>query len=301
MKNCAPNSFQAIISDPPYSLEEFKKESLEKMKRGSGGVWRIPPKIGGHERSPLPRFTVFKKEHFNFMQRYFREWGKLAYLLLVPGEHILIASTPIFLGVVSSALVGTGFEPRGIIVRLVQTIRSGFRPKNEEEKYENISTMPRAHWEPWGLFRKPLEKGLTIAENLRAWKAGGLRREPDGRPFPDVIPSEKTPKNEREIAPHPTLKLQSFMRRLVWASLPLGEGKILDPFSGAGSTLAAAEAMGYESVGVEVNPEYFKIAKEAIPKLAKLEVNPWFFEERIKEQGKMMALTNFLLSETDEG
>jgi site-specific DNA-methyltransferase (adenine-specific) len=47
---------------------------------------------------------------------------------------------------------------------------------------------------------------------------------------------------------------------------------ILDPFAGSGSTLAAAEAVGYESVGTEKDPEYFDIATKAIPRLAKLVV-----------------------------
>jgi site-specific DNA-methyltransferase (adenine-specific) len=37
------------------------------------------------------------------------------------------------------------------------------------------------------------------------------------------------------------------------AALPLGEGRVLDPFMGAGSTIAAAEYIGYTSVGVELD------------------------------------------------
>ena len=297
MRNHEPNTFVAIVTDPPYSLEEFSRENLEKMKRGSGGVWRIPPKIGGYERSPLPRFTVFSIEHHKIMYEFFNEWAKLAYKLLVPGGHVLIASTPIFVSTVSSAIINAGFEPRGIIVRLVQTLRGGFRPKNAEGEFRDLCTIPRAHWEPWALFRKPIERGLTVAENLRKWKAGALRREPDGRPFPDVIPSEKTPESERAIAPHPTLKPQSFMRRVVRAVVPLGEGVILDPFCGAGSTLAAAESLGYDGVGVEVNPEYFEMANRAIPELSRVDADPWLFERKVGKEGKMLRLTRFLLNE----
>ena len=50
----------------------------------------------------------------------------------------------------------------------------------------------------------------------------------------------------------------------------LGQGTIFDPFAGAGSTLAAAEAVGYESIGIEKDVRYFDIARAAIPKLRAL-------------------------------
>ena len=77
-----------------------------------------------------------------------------------------------------------------------------------------------------------------------------------------------TRKEERALAPHPNLKPQAFLRQLVHGVLPLGEGIVLDPFCGAGSTLAAAEAVGYSSLGVEKDAHYFAMAREAIPRLA---------------------------------
>jgi DNA modification methylase len=69
-----------------------------------------------------------------------------------------------------------------------------------------------------------------------------------------VITSRPTPKSEREIAAHPSLKPQAFLRRVVRAALPLGDGTVLDPFAGSGSTLAAANAVGYASIGIESDP-----------------------------------------------
>jgi len=62
------------------------------------------------------------------------------------------------------------------------------------------------------------------------------------------------------------------MRLVVRASLPLGRGIVLDPFMGAGSTIAAAKSLGIKSVGVELDSKYFRMAKSAIPRLASLEV-----------------------------
>ena len=42
---------------------------------------------------------------------------------------------------------------------------------------------------------------------------------------------------------------------------------MLDPFCGTGSTLAAAEAVGYSGIGIEKDPHYFEIAKKALSRL----------------------------------
>jgi site-specific DNA-methyltransferase (adenine-specific) len=41
---------------------------------------------------------------------------------------------------------------------------------------------------------------------------------------------------------------------------------------GSGSTVAAAMACGVKSIGIEANDEYFRMAVEAVPRLAKYRV-----------------------------
>ena len=130
-----------------------------------------------------------------------------------------------------------------------------------------MSVMPRSCWEPWGLFRKPCEG--RVQDNLRKWGTGGLRRVSENEPFKDLICSSPARGVERTAAPHPSLKPQHFLRRIVRAALPLGQGVILDPFMGSGSTVAAAAACGCRSVGLEINAEYFELATRAIPELIK--------------------------------
>jgi DNA modification methylase len=77
---------------------------------------------------------------------------------------------------------------------------------------------------------------------------------------------------ERQVARHPSLKPQAFLRAIVRATLPLGQGIILDPFAGSGSTLAAANAIGYDSIGLEKDAHYVALARRAIPKLSGLTV-----------------------------
>ena len=131
--------------------------------------------------------------------------------------------------------------------------------------------MPRSMSEPWLILRHPLDG--RVQDNLRRWKTGGFRRPSDDRPFGDVIRSSPTPKTERRIAPHPSLKPQAFLRTIVQAVLPLGEGIILDPFAGSGSTLAAANAVGYHSIGLERDSQYVAMACSAVPKFCALDVS----------------------------
>jgi site-specific DNA-methyltransferase (adenine-specific) len=148
------------------------------------------------------------------------------------------------------------------------TMRGGDRPKNAHHEFDGVSVMPRSMWEPWVILRRPIQG--RVQDNLRKWKTGGFQRLSADQPFGDVIRSNPTPKAERKIAPHPSLKPQDFLRQIVRAALPLATGVILDPFAGSGSSLAAAEAVGYASIGLEKDPAYFKMAEKAIPALASL-------------------------------
>jgi site-specific DNA-methyltransferase (adenine-specific) len=147
-------------------------------------------------------------------------------------------------------------------------MRGGDRPKDAHVEFPDVSVMPRSMWEPWLVFRKPLDG--RVQDNLRKWGTGGFRRISAQRPFGDVIASAPTRATERALAQHPSLKPQAFLRQLVRGVLPLGKGVVLDPFAGSGSTLAACEAIGYESVGIERDRKYFDLASAAIPKLSKL-------------------------------
>ena len=262
------NSIHAVVTDPPYGLVEYAPEQQEKLRNGKGGIWRIPPAFDGTKRSPLPRFTVLSHDEVEELARFFFQWARALLPVLVPGANVVIASNPLLSYVVSGALARAGLERRGEIVRLVMTMRGGDRPKHAHEEFSGVSVMPRSMWEPWLLFRKPIEG--RVQDNLRKWKTGGFRPPSAEHPFGDVILSSPTHKSERDLAPHPSLKPQAFLRIVVRGVLPLGEGIVLDPFAGSGSTLAAAEAIGYQSIGIEKDPRYFDMAKRAIPKLSAL-------------------------------
>lgn len=266
------NSLHAIVTDPPYGVKEYEADQIEKRSNGVGGIWRIPPSFDGHTRSALPRFTALTPKERKAVHDFFNRWALALLRPLRPGGHVFIASNSFLSQIVFSALVEGGLEFRGELIRLVRTLRGGDRPKNAEEEFPWVCSMPRGCYEPWGILRKPMPAKMKVSDCLQEFQTGGLRRQADGNPFNDVIFSERTPQRERQIADHPSLKPQSLLRQIVYAALPLGEGVVADPFMGSGSTVAAAEAVGVQAIGVERHTEYYQIALAAIPRLAALKI-----------------------------
>ncbi len=97
LKDQPPNSFHGVCTDPPFGIVEFLPHEMAKLRSGRGGVWRLPPAIGGSQRDPLPRFTTLSAQEREHVRRYFRELGEALLTVLVPGAHIIIAGTPMYM------------------------------------------------------------------------------------------------------------------------------------------------------------------------------------------------------------
>lgn len=153
-------------------------------------------------------------------------------------------------------------RPNGATVRMIERrvieltggVRSGLVPKGAHEEFAEVSAMRRSMWEPRLLFRRPRR---TSSRQSPEVGYGRIPRPSAQKPFDDVISSSPTHKTDRVLTPHPSLKPQQFLRGLVREVLPLRKGLVLDPFRGAASTVAAAETVGYQSIGMEKDIEYF--------------------------------------------
>lgn len=88
-------------------------------------IWRIPPSFDGAKRSPLPRFTTLTNADREKIVEFFGRFGEQALRVLVPGANIVVATNPLVSHLVAGALESAGLEPRGQLVRLVQTMRGG--------------------------------------------------------------------------------------------------------------------------------------------------------------------------------
>lgn len=299
------NSLHAVVTDPPYSVVEFQTAHIEKMREGTGGIWRIPPELDGSKRKPLPRFTTLTEDDKDDLRNFFKQFGESVEHVLRPGGHVFVACTQLLMHEVSTQLDEAGLERRDVLVRKTKTLRGGDRPKgaHDHPEYDMVSSMPRVYWEPWLLYRKPFDGRLE--QNLDRWQTGGVRRESGDRPFTDLLGNGKTPKEETEIVEnahpdgeneseaHPNQKPQKLMRELCHAALPLQEGIILDPFMGSGSTIAAAHALGYDAVGIELDETFFQTAKNAIPTLSKVSTELEKRDDVEKHRTQSQSLSDF--------
>lgn len=114
--------FYGVVTDPPYGVKEYDFDQLKKRDQGRGGIWRLPPAFDGSIRAPLPRFTALSLKDRNKLDEYFFTWGKLVIRVMRPGAHLFIASNSFLSQLVFASLIRSGFEFRGELIRLVQTL-----------------------------------------------------------------------------------------------------------------------------------------------------------------------------------
>lgn len=100
-----------------------------------------------------------------------------------------------------------------------------------------------------GMFRNQAEFVLVATR-------GSIGKEQDRpRVFPaGVFRHYLKPSDKHHLTGKPVALMEHLM-----TVLP-AQSKILDPFAGSGSTLAAAQNLGHAATGIELSPEYYRIA-----------------------------------------
>ena len=79
-------------------------------------------------------------------------------------------------------------------------------------------------------------------------------------------------RNKRDVweittEPYPEAHFATFPEKLVETPILAGcptDGAVLDPFAGSGTTCVAAKQLGRKYIGIEINPDYCKIAEERL-------------------------------------
>ena len=92
----------------------------------------------------MPRFTVLTQEDRNELESFFSLFADQAFRILAPGGHLFIASSPLLSHLVYLPLMRAGFEKRGEVIRLVQTLRAATDPRMRMRN-SRMSALWRAH------------------------------------------------------------------------------------------------------------------------------------------------------------
>ncbi len=136
-----------------------------------------------------------------------------------------------------------------------RTMRATYEPvlwfsKSENYHFEEIR-------EP---YRSADRLKYEIKKNGKVW-----RPNPDGRLAGDVwaFPTLAGRRFRDERVNHPTQKPLALSERIVRHFCPQ-EGIVLVPFAGSGSECVAAYRHGRTFIGIEINPDYCKIARERL-------------------------------------
>lgn len=91
----------------------------------------------------------------------------------------------------------------------------------------------------------------------------------EGRVCHDFLESSVCPKSEKKHGNHPTQKPIGILRTLI-EILSNPQDIVLDPFMGSGTTCVAAELSGRRYVGIELDKNYYTIAKNRIANVDEL-------------------------------
>lgn len=78
------------------------------------------------------------------------------------------------------------------------------------------------------------------------------------------LPTGRQVTERSEDNGHPCPKPVEFVRWLVNKGSMTPNDIILDPFAGSGTTLVAAKQLGRKYIGIEINPDYCKIAEDRL-------------------------------------
>lgn len=238
------NSFDLAIVDPPYGASTKATWSLPENHNlsGFGGAW----KLASHEWDRLNGHSSF-----NFTLNWLHQVKRL----VRPTGSLWIHATYHNSGIVNVACQMLGLE---IINEVVWFKRNAFPNLARRRLTASHETLL---WVHTGGQKRHYRFNYKDVKN--AFFPGDRLKE-QGKQLRTVwdIPNNKDA-DERAFGRHPTQKpLRLTERMLLIAGLK--GGKLLVPFLGSGTEVIAGLRYGMESIGFEVDPNFFEIACKRI-------------------------------------
>ncbi len=291
-------SVDAVITDPPYFLDKLDSEwDAERVKELTYG------QVIRH----LPAGMKFDPEQGRRLYEWYKQVSQLIFRVLKPGGFFFSFSSPRLYHRLTCAVEDAGFLIRDTFLwvylqnqpkamSLNHFINKMPIPDEEKallkEKLQGWRTPQiKSCYEPIIVAQKPYEG--TLLSNFLKYGVGlfntnlriGLNYYPsnilivDGveeamdkyflLPKPDV-------EEKGEYNSHQTVKPLSLCEYLILLSTQEG-ALVLDPFVGSGTTAVAAKRLGRYYIGIDINPEYIRIAERRLAEQASTNGSARFF------------------------
>ncbi len=228
LKRLPNESVDLIFADPPYGLAK---------KKGLG--WAYSKHITLTEEWDI--FT--KDEFFKFNQ----EWINECLRILKHGGSFWLCGS-------FHNIYQLGFILQHIHEVKINNSIVWFKPNAQPnitcrmftESTEHLIWATKNHGNKRWTFNYELMKTLNKGKQMRnVWE----------------IPL--TPKSEKWAGAHPTQKPLELLKRIILATSNEGD-VILDPFVGSGTTSVAAKMLNRNSIGIDKEKEYIKIAQKRL-------------------------------------
>lgn len=272
LKGLRENSVHLVLTDPPYFLDGLDANwNVEKVedKASKAGV------VGG-----LPVGMKFCPEAGKELHTFMAAVSKEISRVLVPGGFFLCFSQPRLVHRMAMGIEDAGFEIQDQIAWRY-TKKSQFKAFSqdhfvrrkkipEEEKQRIIQSLGgrrtpqlKPQFESIVLAQNP--RIGTFVENWSAFQAGLIDASKllHGK-VPSTVMTVEKPVRE-SFNSHLTVKPTDLLQYLIEV-FSTEDQTVLDPFAGSGTTLMAAKSLSRHSIGIEINSEYFQIAKRRLEK-----------------------------------
>jgi len=278
-------SIDAVITDPPYFLDKLKSdwelEAIANVTRSS-------------QVTSLPGGMKFDPQQGLDFQRFMGDVAEQALRVLKPGGFFLSFSAPRLVHRLGVAVEDVGFHVRDMwlwlytqnqvkamsVARFLPTLGElDDERKAQLEQQLAIWKTPQikscvepivcAQRPPEGTFLHNWAKygvGLInsaarVGEDATMFPANVLTTESICGPLDRAFLVPKPGKTERgDFNKHISVKPLALMSQLISLTVRPG-GRVLDPFSGSGSTGIAAVMNGCNYLGFELNPDYFTMSQ----------------------------------------
>ena len=288
LNNIETCSVHAIISDIPYGIGYEDWDVLHNNTNSAyGGTSLNQLKLGTlfkRRGKPLNGWSEADKKIPLEYEEWCKKWVNNWYRVLKPGASCFIFAGRRFAHRCIVAMEDAGFTFKDMLswekTKAPQRAQRVSAVFERREDYENAKK-----WEGWRLanlkplfepilwFQKPYILGGTITDNILeygvgAWNEKALKKDTLFEDNTDLSNILRVEYNKNDIGLHETQKPLKLIEILI--ELVTLEGQvILDPFVGSGTVCVAAKKLNRQYIGIELNPEYVKIANERLDKIKK--------------------------------